>query len=156
MIYTERTEIARLLNFGKYPVLEVNMDNVKYDGELIKGGNVKVAWDKKDGYAGMTSECELVITNGKYQLMCGGCCLKASYNIVDFISDVNRAILPTIHKNQVVAVAHYSMEGDVYFVEMKKVSEHIDVFCMVLGELEKLLPADEVDVSRYLKEMERR
>ena len=59
-IISERQEIAAVMNFGKYPVLGLDMSNKPYNeyDNFIVGSKVRVAWDRKDPrWEGMTSRC---------------------------------------------------------------------------------------------------
>lgn len=135
LLIADRQEIAKALNFGNYPVLGVDLENKPYPDEAyVKGCWVNVAWDKA-GYEGMSSECQLVISNGKYELLNYGCMMKASYGLYDFLKDVERANYPMIHKGQVVAVAHYSKPNDMFMVRMMQVSERINIHSQVVAEL---------------------
>ena len=134
MIIGERKEIAKAINFGNYPVLSIDLDNRPYGGDYVVGGKVNVAWDKA-GYEGMDSECDLVISDGKYKLLGHGAMLSAHYGIDDFLANVNRANNPMVHKGQVVAVAHYSKSNGGFFVRMMQVSDRISVLSQVVAEL---------------------
>ena len=130
--------MAKALNFGKYPVLSVDLDNKPHENEnFVIGCNCRVAWDRSDKrYEGMSSKCRLEISDGKYILSSGGGCLKADYCIDDFLENVKNANTPLVHKEQVVAVAHYSRKLGIMFVRLMKVSARIDVLCADVATLE--------------------
>ena len=45
----ERQEMAFLMNFGKYPVIGLDMSNRPFgeESEFMVGSKVRVAWDRK-------------------------------------------------------------------------------------------------------------
>lgn len=130
----DRQEIAKAINFGHYPVLSIDMDDMPYGKGFVRGEEVNVAWDKA-GYEGMVSECQLVISDGKYKLLGSGVMLKANYNVFDFIDQVKKANNPVVRKGQVVAVAHYSRKSEVFFVRMMRVSDRISIHSQMVAEL---------------------
>lgn len=136
----ERTEMAKALNFGKYPVLSVDLDNKPYPSEsYVIGCNCRVAWDSSNSqYEGMTSKCWLEIRDGQYILSRGGTCLKIDYCMDDFLAEVKNANTPLVHKGQVIAIAHYSRELNLKFVRLMKMSDRIDVQCADVAALEPI------------------
>lgn len=139
-VLLERTDIAKALNFGKYPVLSIDIDNVpcKEDPSYMLGCNCRVAWDK-EGYEGMSSRCQLDLYNGKFSLISGGACLKSSYDYEDFIKDVESANTPLVHKGQEVVIAMYSSKLKTYIgVKVLKVSDRIDTNCITVATLEEV------------------
>jgi len=161
-VITERHEIGITMNLGKYPVIGLDMDNKPYkecDGFIV-GSKVKVAWDRKDPkWEGMTSRCKLVVGEGKYQLKyqlnSPGCCLSADFTVYDFIKDVENANTPLVHKEQIVAVAHYSKSNGVKFLRMMKVSTRIDTQCMTVATLEDLNDEEMKEVRDFIDRRKR-
>ena len=56
----DRTEIAKAMNFGKYPVIKIDIRNkpakdYASESDYAVGDKVRVAWDKA-GYEGMTAK----------------------------------------------------------------------------------------------------
>ncbi len=147
-ILMERTEIAKALNFCKYPVLSIDLENQPYRNDIaaagrkdtyVKGCKCRVAWDHKSPqYAGMTIKCELVIENGEYKLTSWGCMLKADYTLNDFLENVKAANTPLVHKGETVAVAHYSQVSGIKFIRLMRVSERIDTNCQVVATLKPI------------------
>lgn len=141
----ERTEIAKAINFCKYPVLSIDLENQPYKDDIaaagrkdtyVKGCECRVAWDHADSrYAGMTSKCQLIIENGEYKLTSWGCMLTADYTLFDFLESVKVANTPLVHKGEIVAVAHYSKISGVKFVRLMQVSKRIDTNCQVVATL---------------------
>lgn len=136
-LFMERTEMAKLMNFGKYPVLSLDYDNIK-DG-YGRGCRVRVAWDHSDKrYAGMSSDCTLVYVNGEYSLNQGGACLKSSYDVSDFIDNIDRANSPLVHKGETVVLAVYSKSMNLSYCLLLKVEERLDIHCQTVAKLEQI------------------
>ena len=157
-IITERHEIGITMNLGKYPVIGLDMDNKPYKehDNFIIGSKVRVAWDRKDPkWEGMTSRCELMVDEGKYHLNSHGCCLSAKFTVNDFIEDVENANTPLVHKEQIVAVAHYSKSNGVKFLRMMKVSPRIDTQCMTVATLEDLNDEEMKEVRDFIDRRKR-
>lgn len=147
-VLTKREEVAKVLNFGKYPVLVLNLDK-KPEEDYSVGEKVRVAWDS-NRYEGMTSRCELVVEKGQYSLMQGGTCLKANWGMDDFLEDLINANAPLVHSEEIVAVAHYSKQVNIKSIRMMKVSDYINVHCMTVATLEDIVGNDEESVEKYL------
>lgn len=155
-IIKERRKMAITMNFGKYPVIGLELGDNDCSTDFIVGSKVRVAWDRKDPkWEGMTSRCELMVENGKYGLYSAGCCLADRYTVDDFVNDLENANTPLVHKGQVVAIAHYSRENDVKFLKMMKVSERIDTQCMMVASLKELDDEEMKEVMEYIERMER-
>lgn len=154
MIIMERQEIGVAMNYGKYPVIGLNMSNKPYeecDG-LIVGSKVRVAWDRKDPrWEGMTSTCELVFSEGKYELNSHGCYISAEFTVDDFIRSIENANTPLVHKGQIVAVAHYQKLNGVKLLRMMKVSPRINTQCMTVATLEDLNEEEMKSVREYIE-----
>ena len=137
---TERTEIAKAINFGKYPVLYINLENRKYEGsDYAVGCRVRVAWDHKDKrYEGMTTHGNLYIENGRYGISAEGGCLHADFGYHDVIKMKDEAAAVVVHKCQEVVVVEDWPSKKQCRVRMMKVSDWIDTQCMTAARLEDL------------------
>lgn len=155
-IITERHEMAIVMNFGKYPVLGLELNNKDYSKDFIVGSKVRVAWDRKDPkWEGMTSRCELMVENGKYGLYSDGCCLTDRYTVEDFVNDIENASTPLVHRGQIIAVAHYSRENNAKLLKMMRVSERIDTQCMMVASLKELDDEEMQEVRDYIERMKK-
>lgn len=158
MIIKERQAIAAVTNFGKYPVIGLDLDKDSSDkfGSYIIGSNVRVAWDREGKkWEGMTSRCQLVIENGRYCIDTSGAFLTADFTVNDFVEDIENANTPLIHREQIVSVAHYSKERGEKYVRMMKVAPRINTTCMEVTHLEDLDPEEEKEVNKYIEEKKR-
>ena len=159
MLLNERTEMAIVINFGKYPVIPVDMDNYPYeeDRSFLKGPiKVRVAWDHKNPrYEGMTTKCTLYVEKGEYKLGYHGSILKGSYGMEDFLADIEEANTPLVHRDDIVAVPHYSKELGVKMVRMMKVSHHIDTNCQVVATLSDVSDEEAKEIKRFITNKKR-
>lgn len=143
-ILTERKEIAKAINFGKYPVLVLDMDNhkgyEKYnpDTKFCEGQRVRVAWDRSD-YEGMTSNGSIMMGDDGTIYISGRCAiLQADFGYSDVMEDATWANAPVIHKGQrVVVIMDWSKEKRC-MVRMMKVSDRIDIHCQRVATLEDI------------------
>ena len=153
-VISERQEIGVAMNYGKYPVIGLDMNNKPYElcDDLIVGSKVRVAWDRKDPkWEGMTSTCELVFSEGKYELNSNGCYISAEFTVDDFIRSIENANTPLVHKGQIVTVAHYSKSIGVKFLRMMKVSSRINTQCMTVATLEDLSDEEMQEVQNFIE-----
>lgn len=143
-ILTGRQEIAKAINFGKYPVLTINYENRPYENDLPEsdyavGCRVRVAWDHKDKrYEGMTTHGNLFIENGKLKISAEGGCLHADFGYYDVIKMASEANAPVVHKSQEVVVVEEWPSQRKARVRMMRVSDHIDTLCMVAATLDDI------------------
>lgn len=103
---TDRYEIARALNFGKYPVLHIDLETSKkgYEG-LYEGDLCKVLSPSQrypDSYEiGNLIYCD---DDKKFEITAYGSCLKAGFGYHDVIEDMQVAQAPVVSGEQVVIV----------------------------------------------------
>ena len=143
--FTDRYEIAKLLNFNKYPVLSLNLaKDKKYiiDGEedtrYYKGGKVRFSkgdylWHGDLCY--FTDTKQLLITNDS-------ACLKASFGYSDIAEDLEIANAPIIKENsEVVVVIHDSKKrlACVCLVEIGDIEKHCSTATTINGYWEKII-----------------
>ena len=109
MYVTDRKEIGKAINFGKYPVLFINRENrpyPEYGGDYSIGCKVRVAYD--NGMEGMTTRGNIFFSNenGRDSLAISsrGSMLKASFGRSDVLDMVEWAQAPVVHKGQTVVV----------------------------------------------------
>lgn len=126
---TEREQIATAMNFGKYPVLYIDLDDRKFDGsDYAKGFPVKVAWDRP-AYPGMTTRGELYIENGRYGIGNDAACLHKDFGRSDIIEDARWAMVQTIHTGQAVILIEDHTKTKECGVRVMKVADKLDVHC---------------------------
>lgn len=138
---TDRQEIAKAVNFGKYPVLTLNRENRPYKNERPEsdyaiGCRVRVAWDHKDPRcAGMTTHGALYIEGGKLKISGEGACLSASFGYYDVMRMAAEANTPIVHKGQKVVVIEEWPSVKKCTVRIMQVANYVDTQCMVATSL---------------------
>lgn len=128
---TDRTEIAMAMNFGKYPVLYIDVETPieGYSG-LYRGCDMRLAWDDpRARYKDMCCEGHLLLCDGKLEMSNNAGCLKASFGREDVIEMQHWANTPIVHKGQTVIVVKDRPKQRVCHVEVMKVSDYIDIHC---------------------------
>ncbi len=141
----KREQIGEAMNFGKYPVLRLDLDNKPAksyapESDFCKGDRVRVAWDKP-GYKGMTTRGNVYFSDGKYAIDQGCTTLKNSFGRHDIIEDYEWSYAPLVHAGQEVVLIIDSPEAETCAVVLMKVSENINIHCSTVCFLEEL-PAD--------------
>ena len=132
-ILKERTEIAKEINFGKYPVIKIDLSNRDEYG--IRG--VKVRFDiGKDYYLRgeirTFNDTKCLVTNSRSVI------LKNGYSYNDFMEDVEYANTPIIKVNQEILICLYNSElKQVYEPTIIKTGEKFNPFCVEPLKLEK-------------------
>ncbi|PGO60663.1 hypothetical protein [Priestia megaterium] len=127
IILTERQEIAKALNFGKYPVLT-------YDVDKREGSNARV------NRGGFYTNCKLrngmiKENDGRLYLSRGASVMRASISVDDYVEMGEYANAPIIEKGQKVAILIYSRKNDSALVMIMKAGK-IDGECSVVTEFE--------------------
>lgn len=141
---TERREIAKAMNFGKYPVLRLDLSNrpaqsYAPDSDFCAGDRVRVAWDKP-GYEGMTTRGKVYFSDGRYAIDQGCSILKNSFTRNDIIEDYEWSCAPLVHAGQEVILIIDNPIEKKCAVALMKVSERIDIHCSTVAYL---MDADE-------------
>lgn len=137
---TERTEIAKAMNFGKYPVLYINMEDRPYEGsDYARGCRCRVAWDHPDPrYADLYCSGNLYHSDGKLAISNDATCLSADFGRSDVIGMYQQANTPMIHKGDTVVVVQDWPKQRLCKVRMMKMPNRMDRFCQVVATLEDI------------------
>ena len=137
----ERTQIAKALNFGKYPVLDLDIEKpIKVVGDKISGYygcKVRVPWN----YQGETvyEVCDLKYwkDQDKLELSCGGCCFKAGFGYSDVMEMLENANAPIVDKGQeFILVVHDRSTAEVFLMKM---TDYKDIHCQTVLETDESL-----------------
>ena len=124
----ERTEIAQALNFGKYPVLELDLANVDEYG--IIGSKCRIDMGKFNDGSPWYEDAELRVYSDEKKLCLsgGGCVLSANWTYNDVMEDMNNAMTPLIEPDSEMAVVIHDSDSrklyGVFIVEAKGVHRH--------------------------------
>ena len=114
---TERTEIAEALNFGKYPVLAIDLS--KCDEYGLVGGIARIDMGEFDDGAKWYERAQLRVYYDEKRLAFTTTCyaLTAELCYSDFIESVDAAMAPIIKPDsEFVVVIHDSARREVYAV----------------------------------------
>ena len=147
---TDRQEIARAMNFGKYPVLYLNYENrpyadSTYDGDYAVGCRVKCAWNHPNPrYAGMTTHGKLYTENGRIKISGEGGCLHADFGYHDVIEMQEEARVPIVNAGQTVIVVEDWPSRKNCRVRVMKIGDYVDTNCMVACSLHDVEEAFEI------------
>ena len=137
---TERTEIAKAMNFGKHPVLYIDMDDKKYEGsDYCQGCRVRVHWDSTtERYKDMYSSGNLYYSEGRFAISNDACCLSADFGRGDVIAMYKQANTPMIHKGDTVVMVMDFTKQKMCKVALMKMPDRINKFCQTLAVLEEM------------------
>lgn len=137
---TERTEIAKAMNFGKYPVLYIDMDAKKYEGsDYCQGCRVRVHWGSQtERYKDMYSTGNLYYCDGKFAISNDATCLSADFGRGDVIGMYQQANTPMIHKGDTVVIVMDFSKQKMCKVALMKMPDRIDKFCQTLAVLKEM------------------
>ena len=137
-----REQIGNAMNFGKYPVLRLDLSNrptqsYAPDSDFCVGDRVRVAWDKP-GYEGMTTRGKVYFSDGRYAIDQGCSVLKNTFTRNDILEDYEWSHSPLIHAGQEVVLIIDNPIEKKCEVALMRVSEHIDIHCSTVAYLEEL------------------
>lgn len=155
MYLTDRHEIAAALNFGKFPVLTLNLENRPFEGRRYANGcRVRVAWDSPERrYEGMTTHGELVLDeDGTLKITGEGACLHAGFGYSDVMKQAAEANTPVVHKGQTVVVVMDLPSTKTFLVRVMQIGDHVDKHCQVVTQLHDL---DDDRAAELCKEFKR-
>ena len=143
MYITDRKEIGKAINFGKYPVLFINRENrpyPEYVGDYSIGCKVRVAYDH--GPSGITTRGNLFFSNenGRDELAISskGSMLKAGFGRSDVLNAVEWAQSPVVQKGQTVVVVEDWPSENKCSVRLMKLPDRVDVHCQTVAVLQDI------------------
>lgn len=129
----ERKEIAQAINFGKYPVIKIDLaDRDEYG---IKGTKVNI-----DFGGDYLIHAEMRAYNDTKYLTTskGGTMLSATVSYSDYMEMVDYANAPTIKADQEIVIFTYnSLRKEIYNPVIIKTGKKVDKFCSTPLDLEK-------------------
>lgn len=140
MYLTDRQEIAKAMNFWKYPVLRINMEKPDrgYDGYFV-GDKVEVI-TPSEKYPGSRERGNLYFCDGKFAISSEGACLHADFGYSDVIENLEWAQAPKLKAGQTVVIIEDWPNAKRCRVHMMQLPERIDKFttpCCTLEEIEE-------------------
>lgn len=142
---TQRQEIAEAINFGKYPVLDIDLS--KSDEYGLKGCTVRIDMGKfNDGEPWLEkAEFRAYGDEKKLTFSAFACCLDANMSYYGLMDDVKTAQAPIVKPDSEICVVIHDSKVKVvyavYIIQTGKVNRHCQTPIMV----------EKVDVSRFVK-----
>lgn len=125
---TDRQEIAEALNFGKYPVLKIDIADCDWYG--LKGSICRIDMGEFSDGSKFYERAQLCVYNDKRKLsfFSFGCVMTENVSYADFMEDVETAMSPIIKPDSEFVVVIYDSERSevykVYVVKTGKTCRH--------------------------------
>jgi len=132
-----REEYAKAVNFGKYPVLIIDMNQKGFMDEIFDGGKVRVDFGTfNDGERHLgCGEFKYYKKENKFYVASYGICISNRFSYEDAMEDAEYGNSPIIDEgDEVVIVVHNSEEKDVKAYLVKAVNKR--KFCSTMIEFE--------------------
>jgi hypothetical protein len=126
---------AYICNSMRFAVLKADLDKEQEYKDFQTFGNVKVIWNYRGEENGANGTLE--ISDGKWKIGGHGCMLKASFGFSDMMDGIENANIPTVRKDDIVAIATYSKQYEVAVLSLFKVGR-IDIHCTTMASLTPL------------------
>lgn len=142
---TGRTEIAKALNFGKYPVIKLDVADKKYQvelaGEMCGYHNIKVRIPYKD----LLLNCTMSWFNDENEITFGSCgtCISSSFGYSDIMEDAEYANAPIIDKDTEFVLIVHNSQTQKACVILLKTSDYKNVNCQTALKVD-----EKIDLSR--------
>lgn len=141
----DRAEFAKAINFGKYPVLKIDLADS--DDYGLKGCNVRIdAGTYRTGERHFVRAKLRVYRDEKRLTTSAGCvCLHADFTYSDYVEDVENAMAPIIHADEDVVVAVYDSRREIPYAAMiVHTGKRVDSHCSTPLDFE------DADMAAYL------
>lgn len=105
-LLTEKREICEALNFGKYPVLHLDLakDKIKDMEGCYHGQTIKLEFNYRGEPVRYCGNLSYYNDTNKLVITSGGTMLTSGFDYTEIIKMINRATAPTIESNQEVIV----------------------------------------------------
>ena len=157
-VLTDRREIAKVMNFGKYPVVMFDLDTPKKGwDDVYEGTGLRIDTGKtfSDGLPWI-EPCDTTIyvdnfnkgientVNNRIRsdiyVGHGGACISNSFGAYDVLKMADEARLPMAKAgDKIVVVYKFTVDGDVrVVVKMMKLSDRIDVHCSTVAMIKDI------------------
>ena len=145
-LLTERTEIAKAINFGRYPVLRIDLADA--DDYGLKGCRVRIdagTFRSGDPYI-IDAELRVYRDEKKLTTSSHGACLSASFCLHDYMEMVDKAMAPLIKPDQDVVIAIFdSKKGIACAAMIVHTGSRVSTGCI------EPLTFEPVDMAPYLR-----
>jgi len=136
-MYVNPKDIAKALNFNKYPVFTLNLDEhvEDFDESFKKGSSCRLAYTSKHIKEPLYIGCSLYLNDGKFTLSAEVCCLKGHYDWTDHLKNAEKAMTPIIHPGDEVAIYCYSPKVQTGLVRIMKIPDRVNPDCVPAAKL---------------------
>lgn len=112
-VLTERKEIAAAMNFGRYPVLRIDLADADEYG--LKGCRVRIdagTFRTGDPYI-IDAVLRVYRDEKKLTTHCSGAVLSDSFTYFDYVEMAENAMAPLIHPDEDVVIAIYNSRAQI-------------------------------------------
>lgn len=147
---TDRTQIAKALNYGKYPVLEFDFgieENIYRCGEDIigfKGSKVRIPWTYQNETHYEKSQMNWFNDEQVLSIGNGGCCLTASFGYKDIEEMLEYTNAPILDKAQKFVLVLRNSKTRLAVVLMMETEDYKDIHCQ-----RQLYGKEKIDLMAY-------
>ena len=142
----DRQELAMAMNFGKYPVLRIDLADT--DDYGLKGCRVRIdngTFRSGEPYI-IKAELRVYRDEKKLTTFQSGACLSASFGYHDYFEMTENAMAPLIHPDEDVVVAVYdSRKKEPYAAVLVHTEKHVNAGCI------SPLSFEDADMTAYLR-----
>lgn len=149
---TERKELAQAINFGRYPVLYIDLANA--DDYGLKGCRVRIDAGSFSSGNPYIIDAELRVYSDEKTLTtsASGACLHADFSYFDYKEMVDNAVAPLIRPDQDVVVAVYDSNARRCFAAMLvHTAKHVSRGCTCPLSFEQVDMTPYLDIAAMLK-----
>ena len=147
----ERQEIAKALNFGKYPVINLDIEDESkqftIDDEVLGFSNIEVRIPTRD----YTIQAQMKWYNDSKTITFGSSCtcISSSFGYQDVMEDVRYANAPIIDRNEEFILVLHSSKTKNAMVLMLKTADCKDVNCSSTLRVDEQI--DLLNLARLLR-----
>ena len=128
---TDRREIAEAMNFGKHPVIRIDLETEMegypgcFEGDIVKVGSPNQRYPENYIRGSVKSFPE---DRGKYAIMPDNDCLHSGFGYSDVIEELRYAQAQMLHAGETVVVVEDYPQRRACKVRMMKVSDRVRDF----------------------------
>ena len=139
-----------ICNSGEVPVLKADLDKKQEYEEYQEFGNVRIVWDYRGTESFKTCQLAKNSCHGDtyWELSSAGCCLSGSFGFYDAMESIEDANTPIVRKGQIVAIASFSKESKIAYLQHYKINGRVDINCQTVAKFEKLTDEEMQEVVK--------
>lgn len=151
-LLSERKELAQAMNFGRYPVLSIDLADA--DDYGLKGCTVRIDAGRFSSGDPYIIDATLRVYSDEKKLTTSSCgaCLHDSFSYYDYKKMVENAMAPLIHPDEDVVIAIYDSKARQCFAAMLvHTSSHVSRGCTCPLSFEPVDMAPYLDIAKWLR-----